>query len=213
MTDLVKVPLHITPAQFHKLRVGKQAQFKHHQLDDGLHFLMLHPHKAKKVHHAKRHRKGVRLHLSDEELQHTMHGGGFGDFINKLKNAGQWIKSNIIDSSFYQSAIKPVARQLVNTGLSMAAPRLGAAAPLAQQAVDAIGSKTNAFGMRKHKKEAHHRSGFSEFAAASAVMPTPFQNPGAFTAYPTPSTGDGMASHHHYHHYYYPHHGGSFRLA
>jgi hypothetical protein len=213
MTDLVKVKLHISPAQFKKLTVRKQTQFKHHELDDGPHFLLLHPHKAKKVHHAKRHKKGVRLHLSDEELHHTIEGGGFGDFINKLKNAGQWLKSNIIDSSFYQSAIKPIARQLVNQGLSAAAPRLGAAAPIAQQAVDAIGSKTNAFGMRKHHKGAHHQSAFSEFAAASASMPSPFQNPGAFTAYPQPSTGDGMSSHHHYHHYYYPHRGGSFKLA
>jgi hypothetical protein len=75
--------------------------------------LRLHHHNAKKIHHARKHKKGVRLQMSHPEIQETVHAGGFGDFLNKLKNAGQWLKSNVIDSHFYKSAIKPIARQLV----------------------------------------------------------------------------------------------------
>lgn len=229
MTELVKVKLHLSEPNFHKLRKGKHAQLSHHQLTGETHHLMVHPTTAKRIHKAIRNKKGVRVKMSEHELMETAHGGGFGDFLNKLKDAGKWIKSNIIDSSFYQNNIKPIARNLVDTGLAAVAPRLGAAAPVANAAVNAIGSSTGAFGLGHHKH--HHSTNKSEhklkeFIAESTVMPRP-GGPAGFTALPQASTGSGMSAQHIHHHYYYPfdhtHHGGkggrggmhagSFRLA
>ncbi len=77
--DLVKVNLHLTHPQFKKLKKGHHAQIAHHQLGEGKHFVLVHPHKARKIHKAHRAGKGHRLHLSPEEFEHTAHAGGFFD--------------------------------------------------------------------------------------------------------------------------------------
>ncbi len=156
MTDeLIKVDLHLNPSQAYKLQQGIAVQLKHHQIGvPDMHHVMVHPQKAKKMHSAHKRMKGVRIQLSEPEIAETIGGGGFGDFLNKLKNAGQWLKKNIVDSSIYQSTVKPIARQFVDTGLQLATPHLGVAAPLARQAVDEIGRRTNAFGLKKNRKPA-----------------------------------------------------------
>jgi hypothetical protein len=222
MSELVKVKLHLSQPNFDKLRKGKHAQLSHHQLTGATHHLMVHPTTAKRINKAIRQKKGIRVKMSEHELSETAHGGGFGDFINKLKDAGSWLKKNIIDSSFYQSNIKPIARNLVDSGLAAVAPRLGAAAPVANSAVNAIGQATGAFGLGKHK---HHEEKLKEFIAESAVMPRP-GGPAGFSALPQASTGSGVNAQHIHHHYYYPFdhtghggrggrgsHGGSFKLA
>ena len=234
MAELVKIKLHLTRPQFHKLRTGKHIQLTHAQMMKGEpHHLMVHPHTAKKMHHAMKHNKGVRIHMSKDEFDKTAEGGGFMDFINGLKNAGKWVKEKIIDTPFYQQNIKPIARNLVNAGVAAVAPRLGPAAPLATSAVDAIGSATNAYGLKKHHKPEHHKSEhhgtMSKFVVQSMVAPIPGQS--GFTALPAPATGDGIHGKHAqiiHHHYYYPYdHGhvggrggkfggkgsGSFRMA
>ena len=206
MSELVKIKLHLSHGQFLKLKRGKTVQLSHGQLERGEpHHLMVHEHKAKKIHHAVKNRKGVRLSLSEPELHYTIESGGFLDWI---KNAGRFIKDKIIDTDFYQQNIKPIARNLVNTGLAAAAPTLGIATPAAKAAVDAIGSQTGAFGLKPHKKSKprEHRSEMTKFVVESMMQPGVNQ-PG-FTALPAPATGDGIHGKHsqiHYHHYYYPH--------
>lgn len=234
MTELVKIHLHLTGPQFHKLRHGKTIQLSHEQLEKGEpHHLMVHPHKAKKIHHAMKHRKGVRLSMTEPEFMETAEGGGFMDFINKLKDAGKWIKDKVIDSGFYQSNIKPIARNLVNAGLVAATPYLGAATPVASTAVDAIGKATNAFGLphKKGHRRSSHPNPMRNFVVDSLVQPIPGQS--GFTAMPQAIGGDGAHGHHAqqvHHHYYYPQEhshmggrggryrkseamGGSFRMA
>lgn len=229
MTELIKVKLHLSEPNFHKLRKGKHAQLSHHQLTGDTHHLMVHPTTAKRIQKAIRHKKGVRVKMSEHEIMETAHGGGFGDFWNKLKDAGKWIKSNIIDSSFYQNNIKPIARNLVDTGLAAVAPRLGAAAPVAQSAVNAIGQSTGAFGLGHHKHHKHtskSEHNLQEFIAESMLMPRP-NGPSGFSSFPQASTGSGVhpASIHHHYYYGFDHskhggrggrggmHGSSFRLA
>lgn len=141
-----KVPLTLSKAQFDKIRKGQPIQLAHHQIGHhGRHHLMLHPESVKKVHNAHRKGKGARIHVSPHELEAS--GEGLKEFWEGLKNAGNWIKKNIIDTPFYQSAVKPIIRSAVDTGLTAIAPRLGIAAPLATQGVHALGEKTGAFGI------------------------------------------------------------------
>lgn len=231
MSGLVKVHVRLSPHQMDKLHKGQTVQLRHAQLNvEDAHHLMVHPHIASKIHRAHRARKGVRISLSQPEIEETIGGGGFGDFFNKLKSAGQWLKKNVVDSDFYQSNIKPLARQAVDAGLSMVTPRLGVAAPAAKAAVDEIGKRTGAFGLvkRKHMTKATvqaapvEHDAMKDFYVESSLMPRP-GGPAGFTALPQGSYGDGVSSHHvHHHHYYaFPHHknmkggmrAGSFRLA
>lgn len=144
-----EVPVTLTRSQFNKIRAGYPIQLANHQIAPGMHrhSLMLHPENAKKVAGAIRRRKGVRIHVSPHEFEAS--GEGIMDFFNKLKDAGKWIKDKVIDTPFYQSSIKPLVRQVVDTGFSAVAPKLGIAAPTAKQAVDALGRTTGAYGVRR----------------------------------------------------------------
>jgi len=231
MSGLVKVHLRLSPEQMRKLHAGKNVQLKHAQLNvEDAHHIMVHPHVAAKIHRAHKAKRGVRISMEPHEIEETIGGGGFGDFFNKLKDAGNWLKKNIVDSSFYQSNIKPLARQAVDTGLAMVTPRLGIAAPAAKAAVDEIGKRTNAFGLVKKKHMTKNtiqeapapHNAMKDFYVESMMMPRP-GGPAGFTSLPQGSYGDGVSSHQVHHHYYYsfPHHrnlkgavhGTSFRLA
>jgi hypothetical protein len=85
--------------------------------------------------------------------------------------------------------------------------------------VDAIGSKTNAFGLRRHKRvkhdfEDHEVVALKNFVAESMAMPRPY-GPAGFSAAPQEITGSGHYGHHGIWHYPMHHHmsGGSFKLA
>lgn len=77
------VKLHISHHQFLKARAGHPIQLKHDHIGRGIHFPHLHHETLKKLHHAHRHRKGVRIHLSHEELT----GAGLLDFAKKAGTA------------------------------------------------------------------------------------------------------------------------------
>lgn len=148
-----KVPLTLTENQFKKMRAGHPIQLAHHQVGGtGIkqHHLMLHPETAKKVAIAVHRGKGVRIHVSPHEFQAS--GEGIMDFFNKLKDAGKWIKEKVIDTPFYQQNIRPVARQLVNSGLDIAGTKLGPGADILRKGAYALGDTTGAFGLREPKK-------------------------------------------------------------
>lgn len=216
MGELVKVHLNLSGPQVKKLVKGQGIRVAHKHLGSGEHFVHLHPHKAKKVHKAIKNQKGAVISLSPVELEHTMEGGGFGDFINKLKNAGKFLKEKIIDTNFYQQNVKPLVRGAVDEGLKLAKPYLGQTANLAEQGVNALGSTTNAFGLPKKKAAkkrvsvkksvvvspvTERRDELKDFVVESMMMPVPGQ-PG-FTSLPMSSQGNGV-HHTSHHHYYYP---------
>jgi hypothetical protein len=166
-----KVPLTLTESQFKKMKAGHPIQLAHHQIGGGglKHHLMLHPETAKKVAGAVRRGKGVRIHVSPHEFQAS--GEGIMDFFNKLKDAGKWVKEKVIDTPFYQQNIRPIARQLVNTGLDMAATKLGPAADIARKGAYALGDTTGAFGLKAPKKRGRKAICQTEYALDSNYSP------------------------------------------
>jgi hypothetical protein len=77
------VKLHLSHHQILKARAGHPIQLKHEHIGRGVHFHHLHPETMRKLKHAHEHHKGVRIHLSHEEL----HGAGLLDFVKKAGSA------------------------------------------------------------------------------------------------------------------------------
>jgi hypothetical protein len=222
MANLVKVDLHLTKPQFHKLKRGKQVQLGHHQLGVKKHFLLVHPHTAKRIHHAMKHKKGVRVMLSQHEFDRTAEGGGFLDWLKGAWNTIKDVGSKIVNSDIYQTVAKPVVRGLVDTGLSLA-PVSGTAKNLLTAGVNELGKASNAFGLKHHKKRGrkhqmleHNPHKKDEELEKGMVYQEIFANPKATTPgqpgfIALPSAGaSGMIQHVIHHHVS---HAGSFRLA
>ncbi len=190
-----KVPLTLTQKQFHRLRLGHQVQLAHEQIAHGRkhrHFIHAHHETAKKVHKAAVHHKGVRIALSPDEFESSMHGGGFMDFLNNIKNglqnAGNWVKNNVIDTPFYQNTIRPVVHDIVNSTVKpFVGKYTGPLSGVADKAIDAVGSASGAYGFhhkrkggavkkrKAPKKRMHHMSEedkeYFEYLAPSPLMP------------------------------------------
>ncbi len=143
----MSVPCTLTEKQFHRLKQGHIIQLKPEQISldtNHRHHIVIHHAEAKRILKAARSRKGARVSLTPEEFE--MSGEGIKEFWEKLKSGASWLKKNIIDSDVYKSAVKPIVSQAVKTGFAAATPFLGAASPLAEQAVRAIGEKSGIYG-------------------------------------------------------------------
>lgn len=151
MSDFKRFDLTLKPHQFTKLKNGHMIQLAAEQLHGNRHHIMVHPHMHQKMSHAKKRKKGVRIAMTSHEMQAS--GAGLKEFLDKIKQGFRFVKDKIIDTPVYQQAVKPVVRQLVNTGMSMAAPHLGPAAPIANDIVNKIGEQTGAYGMRRRVKQ------------------------------------------------------------
>ena len=145
MSDFIPVKLHLSKHQVRKAVRGHPIQISAANLHKDTHTLHLHPENHKKVHKAKRAKKGTRLHLSQHELQ----ASGLWDI---LKNAWNTVKNKVIDTPFYQQTINPIAKQGVNDLIDNFVP--APARDIAHKAADFAGDKTEAFGFRPHKKVA-----------------------------------------------------------
>jgi hypothetical protein len=148
-----QIRINITKPQLLKAMAGKPVKFTNAQIGKGNTFLSLHPANAKIVEKASIKGNGCILNLTEGELLATaedMNGEGiFGDIWKGLKSAYKWAKKNVIDSSLYQQALKPLVREAVNTGktaLKAYAPKL---APVVDAVADKIGDETGAFGVRR----------------------------------------------------------------
>lgn len=145
--------INFTKAQIKKAVDGKPIRFTASQLDAGEKVMMLHPANHSNYKKAVMKGKGFTLTISPAEILSTvesdMEGTGFfGDAWKKLKSGYNWVKKNVIDTDFYQQALKPVVRGLVNKGVAAAK----AVAPdELDKAIDMgtrmIGDKTGAFGV------------------------------------------------------------------
>ena len=151
-----EIPVRISQNQARKSKSGKAIQLAYPQLSGDANIkLVLHPANAKKVKRAVRNQKGCRLILSPEEIQ----GSGIFDF---LKNAGKWLKKNVVDTEFYQKNVRPIARELVKTGVSMIpGPQL--ARDVATKGTEYLSEKTGAFGMRGRGRPSGLKSDRSDF--------------------------------------------------
>jgi len=146
-------PIHLDLDKKQMLRVAKghRVRVLHSQIGKG-HVV----HVPKKLHtkalkaHAER--KGFNLQLTVPELK--AQGAGF---LDKLKEAGSWLKKNVFDQPLYKEKVAPIIRTALKEGVNRGvstfagpfAPELGA---LANKGVDLVGSKTGAFGIKRVKK-------------------------------------------------------------
>jgi hypothetical protein len=151
--DYHKVALDITSAAAQKIHKLQTIQLRNDQLEGHIK-IILSPENYKKLASARRRGKGVRLLLTKKELMLTLQaGGGLKEWVQKFQK-------------FY-AQIKPVVGPLLKQGLSKAidlgATAVSAVAPQAapfvqlakdkykQKAIDVIGKKTGAYGMRPQR--------------------------------------------------------------
>lgn len=128
----------ITQPQAHKLAMGIPVQFRADQLGHGMSVPLSFSDRSRYV-KALRNGRGFRLQIV------SMGGEGIFDW---LKNAGSWVKKNVIDTPFYQKAIRPVAKELVRTGVETFVPG-GIARDAVSKGTEFLSEKTGAFGIRK----------------------------------------------------------------
>lgn len=145
--DLEKVKLTISENQFDKLRRGHQIQVSKAKLKNGKHSLYVNPDLAKKIKKAKRANKGVRIMLSQEELE--MSAEGLKDFLKKAK---KWYDKHL--KKTVAPILKKGVNKLGNIALSEAellapelAPVLEKGRKFIPKATDKIGELTGAYGV------------------------------------------------------------------
>jgi len=144
-SGLVPLSVYVSQNQARKLVKGKPIQLSHSALSQGHNVEMkVHPMTYKKIQRALRNKKGSRIQLSEQEIMAS-------GILDWLKNAASWVKKNVIDTPFYQEKIRPIARDLVKTGVSMIpGPQL--ARDVAQRGVDYLSEKSSAFGMPSNRR-------------------------------------------------------------
>ena len=141
----MQFPLEFTENNIKKLMRGYPTQLKKEQLHSTKHYVKVHPLTHQKLTKAKVSGKGIRLTMTPEEFNAS--GEGFMDILRGIKKGAQWVKKNIIDSTIYQSDIKPIVRKLVDAGVTAAQPMLGPIGPLVKSGVDKLGEVTSAYGL------------------------------------------------------------------
>lgn len=143
MSQLVRIPVHISQNQGRKALRGGSIQLSKQQLHAQPNIeLALHPLNVKKLEKALKSNKGVRLVLSQQELEGS-------NIWNWLKGAAKFLKEKVIDTPIYQQVAKPALRQLVNMGVEMAPP--GLARDAARKLADEVSARTGAFGLKQGK--------------------------------------------------------------
>lgn len=146
----MQFPLELTQGNVKRLLNGHQIQLTNDQLKKDKHYIVVHPSTHKKLNKAKASGKGVRLIMTPEEFKAS--GSGFMDILRGIKKGAAWIKNNVIDSSLYQSTVKPAVRGLVNAAETAIMPIVpGPLQGAVHAAVEKVGSVTNAYGLPANK--------------------------------------------------------------
>jgi hypothetical protein len=155
------IDFHLSTAQLKKLATGKVIQLKHAQIGTGIHRLYINPATHKKVVKAHASGKGVRLQLSEEEIEHN--GEGFRQWIGKVWKG---IKGA------YNKVLKPILSPLIRTGLNTAVSAIPGLNQVnsAYKLVDKIGDKTGAFGLSKWK-HGEKQTGLAKWSHGGEVPP------------------------------------------
>jgi hypothetical protein len=105
----------LTKGQIMKIIHSEPVLIKHNQIGHGLDELHLHEHNHHHLGHLS-HKKSVKLHLDDEEREHTLHGGSI---LSRIKKFGNTIKHGI------QKVGKPIASDLIHYGIPGATSAIG----------------------------------------------------------------------------------------
>jgi hypothetical protein len=144
MDDLIPVGLHLSKAQARRAARGHPVQISYANLSKKTQSFRVNALNHKKIKQALRAKKGVRLTLSQTEID----GSGILDW---LKNAGRWINDNIIQSKPYQDIVKPLVRKVIDTGIDNFVPE--PARDTIRKGANFVGEKTNAFGLPHQSKD------------------------------------------------------------
>jgi hypothetical protein len=151
---LIETPVLFTLGNAQRLKNGHGIiQLKHAQMTEThphrIHLSQANNDRFKKAHMSK---KGVRLSLSPQEIDATINGAGFMDFLRFAGKALIKGAKAVVNSNLYQTEIKPEIRKVVDSGLSVAKDILPQPlANIATSLVNQAGKSTNAFGLPKPK--------------------------------------------------------------
>jgi hypothetical protein len=151
----------ISENQLRKLERGQPIQLKYDQFKlqtpaDSIGYIKIHPVTHKKVVNAHTKKKGVRIGLTEPELNES--GEGLKSMWGWIKNkaapavvkAAKFVKKNVIDSDLYQKDIKPIVRSGVDSLESMIPDNV--IGKLAKSGIESVGSKTGGYGIKAPKK-------------------------------------------------------------
>ena len=141
----ILLKVHLTHQQHLKLGRGEGVQLHHeHHTHAALPItLMVHKRTLTRAHKAHRNGKGIRLNLTQREIE----ASGLWD---KIKSAANWVKNKVIDTKPYQEIVRPILNKAIDYIPS----------PEAQKALHYIGNKTGAAGLH-----GHHHSRFTKGSA------------------------------------------------
>lgn len=141
----MQFPLELTKNNVNKLLLGRPTQLKKEQLNSNKHYIKVHPLTHAKLSKAKASGVGLRLTMTQPELEESE---GFMDILRGIKKGAKYIKDKVIDSNFYQQDVKPVVRKAVDIGLASANTVLpGVASTVLKAGADKLGEVTNAYGL------------------------------------------------------------------
>jgi hypothetical protein len=122
MTELIPHQLHLPQVSVKKILKGLPFQIPHAHMGSGVgeHIIFLHPSNAKKLLTSYSKGKGVRIHMSPMEVEHSIkHGRGLWDKIKKgAKAVGHFVGKALEN---------PVVREVAKKGLHYGADAVGTA--------------------------------------------------------------------------------------
>lgn len=161
---MAKINIRLSPAQVRKLVKGHSVQLSKSAVKGGEYTLDVHPVIYNRIMKARKQNKGLRLMLSEEEIA----GSGLKEWLQGLYEGGK--KAYDVAKKIYEPfkpILAPILRQgaqnLAEQGISKLASKSPNAASLVSQlspsAIDLIGKKTGAFGMKSYKKPAYRVRG------------------------------------------------------
>jgi hypothetical protein len=149
----MQFPVDLTETNVRKLINGHPIQLNKTQLHGSKHYLVVHPMTHSKMSVAKAKGKGVRITLTQPEVMAS--GEGFMDILRNIKKGAMWVKQHVIDTPFYQSAVKPVVKELVDIATTAASNTLPAPiGSVVKAGARQIGDVTNAYGLPISKSKA-----------------------------------------------------------
>jgi hypothetical protein len=122
LNELIPHQIGLARPQIQRMVKGLPINLSYHQMGSGAGdvVVMLHPHNAKKLLGSYKKGKGIRLHLSPEELEHSVeHGRGIKDIAYKT-----W---GVVKSALKNPAVKAAAKTGISAGSTAVGTALGTA--------------------------------------------------------------------------------------
>lgn len=122
LNGLIPHQIGLARPQIHRMVKGLPINLSYHQMGSGAGdiVVMLHPHNAKKLLSSYKKGKGIRLHLSPEELEHSVeHGRGLKDIAHKA-----W---GYVKSALHHPTVKAAAKTGISAGSTAVGTALGTA--------------------------------------------------------------------------------------